>query len=161
MLASLTDVMKFSLTENYAVPAFNIFGYEDAKAVIDAAEELNSPVILATNKVAITHMPIYVMGKMLRKLAQAANVPVVVHLDHGMDYETIAQAIHAGYSSVMYDGSQLSLKENIRNTKEIAKMARSFGVSLEAEIGSVGYTDQSMGIKEQYTKPEEAKEFAE
>lgn len=161
MLVNLNDVLSHSLTTEYAVPAFNIFGYEDAKAVINAAEELNTPVILATNKVAISHMPIAILGNMLTALAEEAHVPVVVHLDHGSDHDTVAKAIHAGYSSVMYDGSQLSFEENIRTTKEIVKMAHAFGIPVEAEIGSVGYADPHMEIKKALTDPQEAKEFAE
>jgi|SRR5690625_1875440 len=161
MLVDLNHVLKNTITEHYAVPAFNVFGYEDAKAVIDGAEELNAPVILATNKVAIAHMPIAILGKMLTQLAENASVPVVVHLDHGSDFNTVSQAIKAGYSSVMYDGSQLSLEENIRTTKEIVKMAHSFGIPVEAEIGSVGYFDPSLGIKGALTDPLEARKFAE
>lgn len=161
MLVTLKEVLHHSMEKPYAVPAFNVFGYEDAKAVIEAAEELQAPVILATNKVAIAHMPIHILGKLLTQLAEDASVPVVVHLDHGSDYETVAQALKVGYSSVMYDGSQLSLAENIKNTKEIVKMSRAFGVSIEAEIGSVGYTDASMGMKHIYTNPKEAEQFAQ
>src|SRR5690625_4971102 len=149
------------MDEPYAVPAFNIFGYEDAKAVVGAAEELNAPVILATNKVAIAHMPIHILGTMLTQLAEDAHVPVVVHLDHGNDYDTVAQALKAGYSSVMYDGSQLPLVENIKRTREIVQMAHAFDIPIEAEIGSVGYTDPSMGMKHTLTDSEEAKQFAE
>ena len=160
MLVTLNEVLKHTKSGGFAVPAFNIFGFEDANAVVQAAEELKAPVILATNKVAIAHTPINVLGKMLTELANQSNVPVVVHLDHGNDYETIAQAINAGYSSVMYDGSQLSLKENIKTTREIVKMAHAFSIPVEAEIGSVGYTDPDMGMKEALTDPLEARKFA-
>ena len=160
MLVTLNDVLKHTKSGGFAVPAFNIFGFADANAVVQAAEELKAPVILATNKVAIAHTPIKILGKMLTELANQANIPVVVHLDHGNDYETVAQAIDAGYSSVMYDGSQLSLKENIKTTREIVKMAHAFSIPVEAEIGSVGYTDPAMGMKETLTDPQEAREFA-
>lgn len=160
LLVTLNDVLKHTKSGGFAVPAFNIFGFEDAKAVVDAAQELHAPVILATNKVAIAHTPIDILGKMLTGLANQADVPVVLHLDHGKDYETVAQAIKAGYSSVMYDGSQLSLEENIRTTKEIVRMAHAFSIPVEAEIGSVGYTDPNMGMKETLTDPLEAREFA-
>lgn len=160
MLATLTDVMKDTMKKPFAVPAFNVFGYEDAKAVIEAAEEVKSPVILATNKVAIAHMPIHILAKLLIGLAEDASVPVVVHLDHGKDYHTVAQALKSGYSSVMYDGSQLPFEENVRTTKEITKMAHSFGIPIEAEIGSVGYVDPELG-KGMLTDPMEAKQFAE
>lgn len=148
------------MEKEYAVPAFNVFGYEDAKAVVDAAETLKAPVILATNKVAIAHMPMPILGNMLTQLARDATVPVVVHLDHGSDYDTVASALETGYSSVMYDGSQLPLEENIQTTKEIVKMSHAFGIPVEAEIGSVGYTDPNIGMKATLTDPAEAEEFA-
>jgi fructose-bisphosphate aldolase class II len=157
---TLTDVIKDTTKKDFAVPAFNVFGYEDAKAVIAAAEELDAPVILATNKVATAHMPIHILARILIGLAEEASVPVVVHLDHGKDYDTVAEALKSGYSSVMYDGSQLSFEENARTTKEIVKMAHAFGVPIEAEIGSVGYSDPSLGTGA-LTDPEEAKVFAE
>jgi len=160
VLVTLNEVLKHTMTKEYAVPAFNVFGYEDSKAVIAAAEELNAPVILATNKVAIAEMPIEVLGKMFTHLAEQATVPVVVHLDHGNDYETVAQALKSGYSSVMYDGSQLPFEDNVRTTREIVKMAHAFDIPVEAEIGSVGYTDPSMGMKSTLTDVQEAKEFA-
>lgn len=161
MLVTLNEVLKKTVTMNFAVPAFNIFGFEDANAVIQAAEELNAPVILATNKVTISEIPIDILGKMLTGLAEKASVPVVVHLDHGADYDTIAQALRAGYSSVMYDGSQLSLEENIQRTKEIVKMSHSFGIPVEAEIGSVGYSDPNINVKHTLTDPRGAKEFTD
>ncbi|MCC3356863.1 class II fructose-bisphosphate aldolase [Bacillus sp. REN16] len=160
MLAKLTDVLQGTIENKYAIPAFNVFGYEDAQAVIEAAEEMGAPVILATNKVAIQHIPIHIIGKLLVGLAEQATVPVVVHLDHGKDYETVAKAIASGYSSVMYDGSHLPFKENVRTTKEIVRMARAFGIPVEAEIGSVGYSDPSLGTGA-LTDPLEAKQFAE
>ncbi|MFS0821523.1 class II fructose-bisphosphate aldolase [Bacillus sp. 1P02SD] len=160
MLAKLTDVLTGTIESNYAIPAFNVFGYEDAQAVIQAAEELGAPVILATNKVAIQHIPIHIIGKLLVGLAEQAKVPVVVHLDHGKDYETVAKAIASGYSSVMYDGSQLPFSENVRTTKEIVRMAHAYGIPVEAEIGSVGYSDPTLGMGA-LTDPHEAKQFAE
>ncbi|MGP4039683.1 class II fructose-bisphosphate aldolase [Gracilibacillus sp. D59] len=160
MLVTLNHLLQQALAKKCAIPAFNVFGYEDAKAVIDAAEEIRSPVILATNKVAIQHMPIDVIGGMLVKMAKKAKVPVVVHLDHGQDYETVAQAIATGYSSVMYDGSALPFEENVKNTKDVVKLGHAFGVSVEGEIGSVGYSDTTTGSNGNLTDPQEAKVFA-
>jgi len=143
------------------VPAFNIFGYEDAKACIDAAEELKAPVILATNQVALNHMSLPIFASMLTTMARESFVPVVIHLDHAHSYEMIAQAIKLGYSSVMYDGSHLPLENNISNTKEIVKMAHSFGVSVEAELGSVAYRDKFKHVKTVYTDPVQAGIFSE
>lgn len=161
MLATLNDVLQDTKEQEFAVPAFNIFGYEDAKACIDAAEALQSSVILATNKVALDHMPIPVFGRMLVAMAEEASIPVVVHLDHATDYQTVAKALQAGYSSVMYDGSQLPLEENITNTKEIVKLAHSFGVPVEAEVGSVAYRDKYDHVETVETESEEARVFAQ
>ncbi|MCF3943313.1 class II fructose-bisphosphate aldolase [Oceanobacillus alkalisoli] len=160
MLAMLRDVLKDTTKKKYAIPAFNIFGFEDAKACIDAAEHLGAPVILATNKVALEHIPVAVFGRMLVTMAEQATVPVVIHLDHGADYETVAKAIHAGYSSVMYDGSQLPIEENIRKTKEIVKLAHAFDIPVEAEVGSVAYRDKYRHIKQEHTSPYDAQRFA-
>lgn len=161
MLVNTKQMLKSAAKQDGAIAAFNVFGYEDSIAVVRAAEELNCPVILATNKVAIEHMPLKYLGPLLTSIAKDAKVPVAVHLDHGRDYETVAQTILNGYTSVMYDGSQLPLKENIETTKAIAHFAHACGVPLEAEIGAVGYSDPSMNYKASYTDPQEAKEFVE
>jgi fructose-bisphosphate aldolase class II len=161
MLVTAKEMLDQAAQQDCAIAAFNVFGYEDAVSVVRAAEELNAPVILATNKVAISHMPIEYLGNLLCSIAEDARVPVVVHLDHGKDYETVAKAVLSGYTSVMYDGSQLALEENIQTTQEIAKLAHASGVPLEAEVGAVGYSDPSMNVKAIYTEPEEAKIFAE
>jgi len=161
MLVNLNQVLNGIAQKKCAIPGFNVFGYEDATAVVRAAEELNAPVILMTNKVALDYMPISYLGKLLCAIAEDAKVPICVHLDHATNYEVVAQAIMAGFTSVMYDGSQLPLEENIKNTSEVVKLANACGVSVEAEIGAVGYNDPNMKVKAVYTEPEEAKIFAE
>jgi fructose-bisphosphate aldolase class II len=161
MLVTLNDAVKTYVTSNGAVAAFNVFGYEDAAAVIHAAEELHLPVILATNRAALDHMPVALIGGMLTKLAEQASVPVCVHLDHGKDLEAVIRAIHAGYTSVMYDGSQLPLEDNISRTRDIVRFARAGGIPVEAEIGSVGYSDPTLKVKAFMTDPEEARIFVE
>ena len=156
MLAALKDVLKKGTT----VPGFNVFGYEDAVSVIRAAEELGRPVILMTNKNAIDFMPIGVFGAMLGKMAENASVPVCIHLDHSRDMEDIRRAAESGYTSVMYDGSQLPLAENIAKTKEVVALAHARGISVEAEIGAVGYADPAMNVKAVCTDPDEAVLFA-
>jgi fructose-bisphosphate aldolase class II len=161
MLVPLHTIAKEASKNNYAIAAFNVFGYEDAIAVVRAAEEIQSPVILAANLVAIQHMPIPIMGPLLVTIAKQSSVPVCVHLDHGKDFAYIMQAIKYGFSSVMYDGSQLSFEENVRVTKEIAKAAHAFDVSMEAEIGSVGYSDPSIPMKHLFSDPKETAQFVE
>lgn len=161
MLVTLKEILNEAANNNYAIAGFNVFGYEDATMVIEAAQELNTPVILMTNRDAVVHMPIKILGKVLTDLAAEATVPVCVHLDHGKSVDEVVEAIKAGFSSVMYDGSQLPLEENIRNTKKIAEIAHYFDVSIEGEIGSVGYSDPSINAKAMYTVPEEAKAFVQ
>ncbi|MBC8585691.1 class II fructose-bisphosphate aldolase [Youxingia wuxianensis] len=157
MLVNLTDM--FSQHGNYAIAAFNVFGYEDAVSVIRAAEEVNEPVILMVNRDAARHMPLDILGPILTTLAKQAKVPVDVHLDHSVDLESIAKAVDAGFTSVMFDGSQLSFEENVDKTLKTIALARPKNISVEAEIGSVAYSDPSIQAKMIYTEPEEALRF--
>lgn len=159
MLVNMKSMLKDAVGNNRIVAAFNVFGYEDARAVIDAATECKAPVILMTNRDAIEYMDVNYFGKLYGEMARDAQIPVCIHLDHAKDFNLIVKAIMAGYTSVMYDGSQLPIEENIKNTKEIVKIARSLGITVEAEIGSVAYSDKA-DIKAIYTEPEEAEYFA-
>lgn len=156
MLVTLKEILKTQRT----VAAFNVYGYEDAISVVRTAEEMNMPVILMTNKDAVNFIAIEFIGPMLVTMAKAASVPVCVHLDHSKSKDDIERAIASGYTSVMYDGSQLPYEENLRDTKEIVAIAHAHGVSVEAEIGSVGYSDPSVVAKAEYTDPAQALEFA-
>ena len=156
MLVTLKEILKVEKT----VAAFNVFGYEDAVSVVHAAEEMKRPVILMTNKVAVDFVPIEIFGAMLTILAESVSIPVCVHLDHSKSIDDIKRAIASGYTSVMYDGSQLTLEENIRDTKAVVDLAHPQGVSVEAEIGSVGYSDPSIIAKAEYTEPDQAVLFA-
>lgn len=160
MLATMKTMVVEAARTNKVVPGFNVFGYEDAQAVIEVAEELNAPVILMTNKDAVDHMDIKHFAALYRSLAVESKVPVCLHLDHGKNFEQCAKAILAGYTSVMYDGSQLPIDENIKKTKEVVKLAHACGISVEAEIGSVGYTNSKNERESIYTNVEEAKKFA-
>lgn len=161
MLVTLNEILPKASKSDYVIAGFNVFGYEDAAMVVEAAEEVNIPVILMTNRDAHYHMPIKILGRILTEIANDAKVPVCIHLDHGKTSEEVVSAIKAGYSSVMYDGSQLPLEENIKNTKELTKIAHYFGVSMEGEVGSVGYNDPSIKAKSIYSVPEEVKIFVD
>lgn len=160
MLVTMKQMVSEAAAVHRAVPAFNVFGYEDARAVVHAAEEIGAPVILAANLVAVKHMPLRYLGPLLARIAEDASVPVAVHLDHGKDYVAVREAIDCGFSSVMFDGSQLPLEENITRTREITELAHRSGVSMEAEIGSVGYSDPSIPMKHELSDPDEAALFA-
>lgn len=161
MLVNMKEMLSIAAKSEKAVPGFNVFGYEDAKMVIEAAEEINAPVILMTNKDAVEHMNVKYYAALFRALAEDAKVPVCIHLDHAKNLEIIEEAIKGGYTSVMYDGSQLPFEENMANTVKAVEMAKQQDVSVEAEIGSVGYSDPNIKAKAVYTEPSEAKEFAE
>jgi fructose-bisphosphate aldolase class II len=129
--------------------------------VAEAAEERGCPVILMTKRDAVKHMPIDTLGQNLIDVANSVKVPVCVHLDHGKSIEEVVAAIKAGYSSVMFDGSQLSIDENIEMTRKLTEIAHQFEVTIEGEIGSVGYNEPNHKVESIYTAPEEAKRFVD
>lgn len=161
MINNMKNLIKTASKGNYIIPGFNVFGYEDAAAVVRAAEELGKPTMLMINKLATEHMPVEYWGKLLRSLAQDAQVPVGIHLDHCENFNTVIRAINSGFSSVMYDGSQLPISENIKRTNEIVKIAEVFDVSVEGEIGSVPYADIPGKVKSAMTDINEAIEYSE
>ena len=160
MIVNLKDLLPAAAESDYAVPCFNIFGYEDARAVVNAAEAVQKPVILAANKTLVDFMGVENAAQMIRNLAEQASVPVCAHLDHTYEEDIVFKGIHHGFSSVMFDGSQLPLEENIRRTKAVADVAHACGVSIEGEIGSVPYDDIRPHIRTISTDPFEAAAFA-
>ncbi|GKX29267.1 fructose-bisphosphate aldolase [Vallitalea longa] len=161
MLVNMKEILMGVADSNTAVPGFNVYGYEDAMMVIEVANKLNAPAILMSNKDAVLHMDVKCQAALYRAISENHNIPISIHLDHAGSYELCVKAIAAGFTSVMYDGSQLPIEENITRTKEVVRLAHSCGVSVEAEIGSVGYDDPSINAKAIYTNPQEAKIFAE
>jgi fructose-bisphosphate aldolase class II len=157
--ASLADILPGANAEHSAVAAFNIFGLDEAVCVATAAEALRRPVILMTNKDVVRRIPVEVFGPALRAVAQSVSVPVVVHLDHTYTFETIYRAIRAGYTSVMFDGSQLPYEENVAGTQHVVEIAHACGVSVEGEIGSVAYNEAETTIRHELTDPETAARF--
>jgi fructose-bisphosphate aldolase class II len=156
MLANLTDLTGPALEGGYAVGCFNVFGYEDARAVVDAAEARDASVILAVNLDMTEFMPLHHITGMLRPLAESAQVPVCVHLDHNYEIDTVKKAIDCGFSSVMYDGSQKPIADNIAGIQEVVDHAHKLGVSVEAEVGSVPYAKGRDHIKSALTNVVEA-----
>jgi len=144
-----------------AVGAFNIENMEMAQAVVAAATEMKQPVILQTTPSTLRYAPVSVFAAMTTALAKAAPVPVAIHLDHGSSYELAMEALEAGYSSIMFDGSQLSFEENAANTRKVVKAAGTKGISVEAELGSVGGKEDDHEAETDYTDPDKAEEFIE
>ncbi len=155
--ATLTDVLIPCLHEGRAVAGLVVLGWEDALAYVRAAEAEGQPVILQAGPGCRAHMPLPVLGAMFRALADGATVPVVAHLDHGENLAICQQAIDCGFTSVMYDGSGLPLDENIARTAAIVAMAHKAGVSVEAELGFVGYQG---GATSHGTDPADVARFA-
>ena len=157
-LVTLSDLLRPALENNYAVAGLVVLGWEDARAYVAAAEAENAPVILQAGPDCRANMPLPVLGKMFRCLAEAASVPVAAHLDHGHTMEECREAIDCGFSSVMFDGSRKPLNQNIDETARIAEMAHAAGISIEGEIGFVGYSE---GEASAGTSPDEARRFAQ
>jgi fructose-bisphosphate aldolase class II len=156
-LATLAEVLQPALKKGYAVGGLVVLGWEDARAYVEAAEAENAPVIPQAGPGCREHTPLPILGKMFRHLAENASVPVVAHLDHGYELEECQIAIDSGFTSVMFDGSRKSLNENIDLTSQVVAMAKPHGISVEGEIGFVGYNagENSLG-----TDPAEAHIFA-
>ena len=156
-LATLADVLQPALKDGYAVAGLVVLGWEDARAYVAAAEAEGAPVILQAGPGARAHMPLPVLAAMFLTLAEGTDVPVVAHLDHGQNAEECRAAIECGFSSVMYDGSRDPVSKNIDDTARIAEMARAAGVSIEGEIGFVGYAEGEASAR---TDPDDASRFA-
>ena len=157
-VATLSEVLKNAQQQKYAVAGLVVLGWEDARCYAEAAEELGLPVILQAGPGCRANTPVSILGKMFRHLAEQSRYPIVCHLDHGYTKEECIEGVENGFTSVMYDGSKLSLSENIENTYQISTYAHKHNVSVEGEIGFVGYKD---GAQSQSTDPQQAKQFAE
>lgn len=165
MIVTLNDVLKDARKNQYAVGLFNTVNLEMAKGVLAAAEEANSPVIIGTAEALLPYAGLEELAYFLVPLAQKAKVPVVLHFDHGLTPELVIKAMALGFSSVMYDCSTCSFQENMARLKEMAKIAKAFGASIEAELGHVGAADpnaaEADGDESLYTDPIQAKEFVD
>ena len=163
MLVSAKDMLEKARAGKYAVGHFNINNLEWAKAVLLTAEELQSPVILGVSEGAGKYMtgfkPVAAMvSAMLEELN--ITVPVALHLDHG-SYEGCYKCIKAGFSSIMFDGSHYPIEENVEKTKELVKIAHTMGLSLEAEVGSIGGEEDGVVGAGECADPAECKAIAD
>ena len=163
MLVNARDMLIKAKNEGYAVGQFNINNLEWTKAVLLTAQECNSPVILGVSEGAGKYMGGYktVVG-MVNGMLEELNitVPVALHLDHG-SYDGALKAIDAGFSSVMFDGSHYSIEENITKTKEIVEISHSKGISVEAEVGSIGGEEDGVVGSGEVADPAECKLIAD
>lgn len=164
-LVSMKEMLNVAKDEKYAVGQFNVNNLEYAQAILQAAEEEKSPVILGVSEGAGRYMGGFkVVVAMVKALMEeyGTTVPVAIHLDHGSSFEKCAQAIHAGFTSVMIDGSHLPLEENIALTKKVVELAHIHGVSVEAELGRIGGQEDDLNVEDaeaMYAIPSECEQL--
>ena len=146
---------------NYAVGAFNVENMEMVMAVMEAAEELKSPVIMQTTPSTVKYAGLDFFLANVKAAAERASVPVAMHLDHGSSFELAMQAYRTGYTSIMIDGSHGSFEENIAVSKAVADACTPSGIPVEAELGKVGGKEDDLdgGDDNPYTDPDQAVEF--
>lgn len=163
MLVSATEMLKKAKAGHYAVGQFNINNLEWTKAILTVAEELRSPVILGVSEGAGKYMTGYktVVGMVNGMMEEMGiTVPVALHLDHG-SYEGCLKCIEAGFSSIMFDGSHYPIDENVAKTKELVKIVNEKGMSIEAEVGSIGGEEDGVIGKGECADPNECKMVAD
>lgn len=160
MLYNMKELLTIAKENKFAVPAFNIGSLEILRAVMEVAEETNSPVILEIHPLEIEYLtdPFVLTVK---EYAHKSKVPVVIHMDHGSNIYDVMRSIKNGYTSVMIDASNLPYEENVALTKQVVELAHKVNVSVEAEIGTIGAMNyETEGVDNiLYTDPEQAKDF--
>lgn len=155
-------MLKDAQAGGYAVGAFNVENMEMVKAVIAAAEELRAPVMLQTTPSTIKYGKLDTYEAIVAAEAAKATVPVCLHLDHGSSFDLAMQALKAGYTSVMIDGSKLDFEGNVEVSKRVADAAKAMGIPVEAELGKVGGKEDDLEAEaDTNTDPAQAKEFVE
>ena len=163
-LVTTKDMFEKSMKEHFAIGAFNVNNMEIIQAITDAAAKENSPVILQASSSAIKYARVGYLRKMVEASLDQYDIPVVLHLDHGPDFETCKMCIDNGFSSVMIDGSKYNFEENIALTKKVVDYAHSKGVVVEAELGKLAGIEDEVNVAASdamFTDPDQAKEFVE
>lgn len=163
MLVTSKELLQDAYKNHYAVGAFNVENMEMVMAVVKAAEETRSPIIMQTTPGTIKYAGIDLYFANIETAAKRASVPVACHLDHGNSIEIAAQAFKTGYTSIMIDGSKLPFEENIALTSSVVKFCHAGNIPVEAELGRVGGKEDDLINADinPYTDPDEAKEFVE
>ncbi|AST57228.1 fructose-1,6-bisphosphate class II [Thermoanaerobacterium thermosaccharolyticum] len=163
MLVTGIELLKKANEEGYAVGAFNTNNLEITQAIVEAAEEMKSPAIIQVSEGGLKYAGIETISAIVRTLASRASVPIALHLDHGTDFNNVMKCLRNGWTSVMMDASKLPLEKNIEVTKNVVNIAHGMGVSVEAEIGKIGGTEDNVTVDEReaaMTDPDEAYKFA-
>lgn len=159
MLVAAKEILHAVAEEGKAVAALNFYNAETLRAHINAANELNSSLILQTTESTINYLGIDMVVAMAQAAAREINCTVALHLDHGASFEIAKKCVEAGYSSVMIDGSKLPFEQNIELTKSVVEMAHAHGVSVEGELGHVTQNADNLDVSEFFTRPEDARKF--
>lgn len=161
-LVSMKEILQDADRRGYGVGAFNINDLEFLKAIVKAGEEKKSPLIIAVSEGAMKYAGVEYLAEMVKIAAKNANIPIALHLDHGKHFEKIMSALRHGFTSVMIDASDKPYEENVKQTREIVKIAHAMGVTVEAELGRLlGKEDEVESDVAIYTDPEDAKKFVE
>ena len=161
-LVTTKEMFEKSMKEGFAIGAFNVNNMEIIQGIVDAAAEENSPVILQASSSAIKYARIGYLKKMVEAALEEHDIPVVLHLDHGPDYETCKMCIDNGFTSVMIDGSKYDFEENVALTKKVVEYAHMKGVVVEAELGKLAGIEDDVNVATDdamYTDPAQAEEF--
>lgn len=145
MLVTLKEILDIAEEKQIAIGSFNASGLEAIEAELAAAEELQLPVIIQFAQCHEPWIPLKTIGPIMVEMAKKAAVPVCVHLDHGETLDYLQQALDIGFTGIMYDGSVLPYEENLANTKKAVEMAKKYGASVEAELGSMGKRESGSG----------------
>ncbi|MEW5693103.1 MAG: class II fructose-1,6-bisphosphate aldolase [Candidatus Hydrogenedentota bacterium] len=163
-LVSSKELFKKAYKEGYAIGAFNVNNMEILQGIMDGCSEEKAPVILQFSAGARKYARHEYLWHLVAAALETANIPVVLHLDHGEDFEVAKSCVDGGFTSVMIDGSKHPLEENIRLTKKVVDYAHSKGVVVEAELGRLAGVEDAISVKEKdaiFTNPDEAKRFVE
>lgn len=161
-LVSAESILHDAIKKKIAIGAFNFTNMEAIQAIVTAANELKTPVILQVSSSAIRYMGMGYLIAMVSAASRESEVPLVLHLDHGNNFDTCKQAIDNGFSSVMIDVSSLDFEENIAETRKVVDYAKNFGVSVESELGTLAGVEDELSVAEGkafYTDPNQAQEF--
>ena len=163
-LVTTKDMFEKSMKEHFAIGAFNVNNMEIVQAIVKAAADENSPIILQASSSAIKYAGIEYLKKMIESALDEYDIPLALHLDHGPDFETCKMCIDNGFSSVMIDGSKYDFEENIALTRKVVEYAHSKGVVVEAELGKLAGIEDDVNVSASdamYTDPDQAKEFVD
>ncbi|ANU44959.1 fructose-bisphosphate aldolase [Enterocloster clostridioformis] len=161
-LVTMKSLLEKAKDNHKGVGAFSVGNLEMVKGALQAAEELDTPIILQIAEVRLNHSPLSLMGPMMVQAAKEAKVDVAVHLDHGLTMDVVKKALELGFTSVMFDSSTYPFEENISRTREVVEVAGRYGATVEAELGLVGGSEDGScdhGIR--CTNPDDAKIFCE